>query len=321
MRLGRLENLNPRDVWRHEAAEFTPWLLENAAHLAEALGIDLELGAAEHAVGTFSLDLIGHDLTHDAVLIVENQLETTDHTHLGQILTYAAGTAASTIVWIATSFREEHRQALDWLNESTGDDARFFGVEIQVVRIEDSPPAPLFRLVAQPNDWQKRVKTVTQANKTGTKGTAYAEFWAKFLARVRQEHPLWTRARSVQPQSWFSMTCPGLRGGQLNPVFTTGGRIRHELYIDTGDRDRNKQIFHALAERKNELESSYGGPLVYEELPDRRASRICEYGEGDVLDTDRHDEMIGWFIERSQRLRTALAAAAPVAELDDQGEG
>src|SRR5437667_8314691 len=120
--LGRLERVDPRLVWGHEADAFTPWLLENADRLAEALGIDLELEAAEHKVGGYSLDLVGRDITNDAVLIVENQLEMTDHSHLGQVLTYAAGTGASTIVWIATAFREEHRQALDWLNENTGED-------------------------------------------------------------------------------------------------------------------------------------------------------------------------------------------------------
>ena len=147
LELGKLEHVDPRTVWPHEAHDFTPWLLANADRLAEALGIDLELEAAEHAVGGYALDLVGRDITNDAVLIVENQLAVTDHSHLGQVLTYAAGTAASTIVWIATAFREEHRQALDWLNENTGDNAHFFGIELQVVTIGDSAPAPLFNVV------------------------------------------------------------------------------------------------------------------------------------------------------------------------------
>jgi len=140
--LGRLELVDPRLVWKNEAYDLTPWLLENSELLGEALGIDLEFEAAEHPVGGFSLDLVGRDITNDAVLVVENQLEGTDHSHLGQVLTYAAGTAASTIVWIATSFREEHRQALDWLNENTGEDTHFFGIEIQVGQIGDSARAP-----------------------------------------------------------------------------------------------------------------------------------------------------------------------------------
>ena len=132
-----------------------------------------ELEAAEHPVGGYSLDLVGRDTTNDAVLIVENQLAPTDHSHLGQVLTYAAGTAASTIVWIATAFCEEHRQALDWLNENTGEDVHFFGIELQVVKIGDSPPAPLLNLVAQPNDWQKQVRASTQRSAVTGKGALY----------------------------------------------------------------------------------------------------------------------------------------------------
>lgn len=171
--LGKLVQIDPRTVWQHEAHHFTPWLLENADRLAEALGIDLELEAAEHAVGGYSLDLIGKDITNDAILVVENQLETTGHSHLEQVLTYAAGTAATTIVWLATQFREEHRQALDWLNENTGEDVHFFGVELQLVQIADSTPAPLLNLVAQPNDWQKQVRAATSAGAITAKGALY----------------------------------------------------------------------------------------------------------------------------------------------------
>jgi hypothetical protein len=145
--LGSLEYLNPRAMWKHEALNFTPWLLDNAEVLAEALGIDVELTAAEHPVGGFNLDLVGRDLTNDCVLIVENQLAATDHGHLGQLLTYAAGTDARTVVWLAPTFRKEHRQALDYLNDLGGEETRFFGVEISVVRIGASQPAPSFGCV------------------------------------------------------------------------------------------------------------------------------------------------------------------------------
>ena len=161
--LGRLTTVLPRDVWTHEALNFTPWLLQNVDVLSDLLGMDLELQVAEHPVGDFSLDLLGRDASDDSVVIVENQLEQSDHGHLGQILTYAAGTNPKTIVWIATGFRPEHRAALDWLNEHTDPDTRFFGVEIGVVRIGDSSPAPNFRLVAEPNDWEKQVKAATAA--------------------------------------------------------------------------------------------------------------------------------------------------------------
>ena len=130
---------------------------------------------------------------------MENQLAVTDHSHLGQVLTYAAGTAASTIVWIATAFREEHRQALDWLNDNTGDNAHFFGIQLQVVRIGQSEPAPLLNVVVQPNDWQKQVRAATQAGAITGKGALYVAFWTRFLERVHVEHPDWTQSKAAGP--------------------------------------------------------------------------------------------------------------------------
>lgn len=311
MELGRLEDVEIRTVWEHEARDFTPWLLEHADHLAETLGIDLELEQSEHPVGGFSLDLVGRDLTNDAVLIVENQLAGTDHNHLGQILTYAAGTDASTIVWITTAFREEHRQALDWLNEQTREDVRFFGIELQVVRIGQSVPAPLFNTVAEPNDWQKQVRTATRGGRVGTKTALYQEFWSKYLERIRDEHPDWSRARTPPSQNWMNFPSP-IRGTGINPSFAHGGRLRHEIYIDTGDKGRNKEIFEHFLSQRDQFEAEYGRSLEWEELPNARASRIADYrDDSDVSFEDRHDEFISWFIDAGVRMRRAVGAIDP----------
>jgi hypothetical protein len=305
--LGRLEHVDPRGVWQHEALHFTPWLLENSDRLSEALGIDLELEAAEHAVGGYSLDLVGRDITNDAVLIVENQLATTDHSHLGQVLTYAAGTAASTIVWIATSFREEHRQALDWLNENTGEKAHFFGIELQVVRIGDSLSAPLFNVVVQPNDWQKQVRAATQAGAVSGKGALYVQFWTRFLERVHEEHPEWTRSRAAGGQNWFEMKAP-VRGSSISSSFAQGNRLRHELYIDSGDAAQNAELFESLVNQREQIELAYGRSLAWEELPSRRACRVADYKDDcNVSEEERHGEFVEWFLDAGTRLRRALA--------------
>lgn len=161
--LGRLSQVPPHAVWPHEALDFTPWLLDNADVLSDVLGMDLELEAAEHPIGGFSLDLIGKDRASGERVIIENQLETSNHGHLGQILTYAGGTDPSTIIWVAPAFRDEHRAALEWLNERTDENTRFFAVQVSVVKIGDSLPAPLLTLVVQPNDWGKAVKATTSA--------------------------------------------------------------------------------------------------------------------------------------------------------------
>lgn len=308
--LSRLTRLDPREVWTHEAHQFTPWLLANADHLGEVLGVDLELQAAEHAVGGFWLDLLGRDLTNDCVLIVENQLAATDHSHLGQLLTYAAGTDAATIVWMATDFREEHRQALDWLNGLSQGNARFFGIEIGTVRIGDSPPAPLFRLRAQPNDWHAVVATAAKATtEGGPKAEAYRAFWTRFIERIHREHPGWTNARVPGVNNWFDIRSP-IRGAHYAVAFNRNGRISCELYIDSGDEDANLDLLRHFESQRDAVESSFGGPLSWEDLPGRRACRIAAYGEGDVLNTERHAEYIDWFFETSAKLRSALEPKA-----------
>ncbi|MGE5336002.1 MAG: DUF4268 domain-containing protein [Nitrososphaerota archaeon] len=308
--LGSLRRVDPATLWHHEAHDFTPWLLENEEGLAEALGIELELEEAEHRVGAFSLDIVGRDATNDTILIVENQLGGTDHSHLGQILTYAAGTGASTIVWIATAFREEHRQALDWLNEETGPDTHFFGIEIEAFRIGDSRPAPHFKLVAQPNEWQKVVRGAAQGQKASGRSALYVEFWKKLLVELGEREPSWTSRRAWSttiPTNWLDMSSP-VAGASLNFSFARGKRLRSELYIDSGDQEQNNFIFTALAGQRETLEQAYGRTLEFEAMETKRAARIAEYVEGDVTEEDRHPEFIAWFVDSGQRFRRALAA-------------
>lgn len=308
MELGRLERVEVRTVWENEAQDFTPWLLDHDDHLAEALGIDLEIEQSEHPVGNFSLDLIGRDLTNGAVLIVENQLGGTDHIHLGQILTYAAGADASSIVWIATSFREEHRQAIDWLNENTQENVHFFGIELQVVRIGDSPPAPLFKLVAQPNDWQQQVRSATRSERIGTKAILYRNFWTRYLERLIDEHPDWSKARTPSKDSSMSFTS-GIRGIWIKPSFAQGSQLRHHMYIDTGDKTEIEMIFECLSQQQELFETEYGRPLQWESKPNARARIIADYREdADVTMEDRYDEFIDWFLDADERLRRALSA-------------
>jgi hypothetical protein len=308
--LGRLEQVDPRLIWEREDTHFTPWLLSNAERLAEALGIELELESAEHAVGGFSLDLIGRDLSNGAVLVVENQLASTDHSHLGQLLTYAAGTGASTIIWIATTFREEHRQALDWLNENSGEDKHFFGVELEVVRIGDSAVAPLFKLVAQPNDWQKHVRVATQARGSSTRGALYVQFWTRFYERLKQEHPEWRRWTTPSPQNWIDLAAP-VRGTHYSLSFGQNERLRSELCIASGDDERNRGLLAAFQLQQSALEQAYGESLSWEELPGRRSCRIADYKDGcSITEIERYEEFIDWFFASNQRFRRALAAVA-----------
>jgi hypothetical protein len=312
VKLGTIASVDAREVWPYEASHFTPWLLANADVLGEVLGMDLELSAAEHPVGGFFLDLIGVDESTNEPVIIENQLNQTDHGHLGQLLTYAGGTDPVNVVWVATSFKEEHRAALDWLNARTDEHTRFFGVEVSVVRIGDSLPAPLFRLVAQPNDWGKTVKASARTETTASpKNRAYQAFWERFLERVKAEHPDWTRSRKGVAQNWQPLPA-GRSGLVYNCAFTRSGLVS-ELYFEHPDPAVNEARFAAAQARTAELEAAYGTALSFEPLVGKKGCRISEHRPGEIEQTEAWDEYIEWFMDAQVRLRKAVAAIGGVA--------
>ena len=161
MKLGKLEKINDlRSIWKHEAKDFTPWLAqeENLAILSDAIGIDIVLEEKESNVGDFSVDLYATEEGTNRKIIIENQLEETNHDHLGKIITYASGKDAEVIIWIVKKARDEHKQAIEWLNQHTDEKSAFFLIEIEVWKINDSDPAPKFNIVERPNDWAKAMK-------------------------------------------------------------------------------------------------------------------------------------------------------------------
>lgn len=184
IRFDRLQDLPPREAWAHEALAFTPWLAANIDHLSDAIGIPLELTGQEVRVETFAADILARNPQDDSVVLIENQLEATDHTHLGQIMTYLAGLQAQTVVWIAPAFREPHLSAIRWLNEHTAEGFSFFAVRLRVVRIADSPYAPIFEVIEKPNDWEREL-TVKRRAATGDseRGDRRRAFWEAYLAR------------------------------------------------------------------------------------------------------------------------------------------
>ena len=186
IQFGRLTDLPLREAWKHEAHQFTPWLAENIDHLSEVIGIPLELTGTEVAVESFSADIIARNPMDDSVVLIENQLEQTDHTHLGQIMTYLAGLEAQTVVWIAPSFREPHLSAIRWLNEHTADGFSFFAVKVRVVCIGNSPFAPIFEVVEKPNDWERSMTAKARGANPGSdaRNEMRLAFWHAYLNRV-----------------------------------------------------------------------------------------------------------------------------------------
>jgi len=234
--LGRLERVDLRAIWVSEATSFTPWLArpENMAVLAETLNIELELEAQERAVGPFRADLLCKDVGTDRWVLIENQLERTDHTHLGQLLTYASGLEAVTIVWIAARFMEEHRSTLDWLNKITNESFRFFGLEVELWRIGSSPAAPKFNIVSKPNEWSLSVaqaaRAIDDAELSDTRVTQ-REYWAALnLVLDALDGPV-SGARKAQAQSWMAYGI-GRSGFNVGTAMNLQKRhVRVELYI------------------------------------------------------------------------------------------
>ncbi|WP_114227791.1 MULTISPECIES: DUF4268 domain-containing protein [Sphingomonas] len=274
--LGRLEKVELRQIWVSEATSFTPWLArdENLVILADALGLELELEAQEKAVGPFRADILCKELGSNSWVLIENQLEKTDHGHLGQLLTYASGLEAVTIVWIAARFTEEHRSTLDWLNKITDDTFRFFGLEVELWRIGDSPAAPKFNIVSKPNDWSRSVaqaaRAIDEAELSDTR-VLQREYWEQFhLELDRHKGPI-SGNRKAQLQSW--MTYPvGRSGFMLGAVMIRPKKqVRAELYISN---EHAKSFFFQLCEQRAHVEQELGYELLWEELPDARDKRV-----------------------------------------------
>ena len=281
--LGEIKKVDLREVWPHEAQDFTPWLAENIDKLGEALGLDLEFQEREAPVGPFFLDVLAHDRSGDRPVIIENQLEATNHSHLGQLLTYAAGYDAGVIIWLTGDFQDEHRQALDWLNQRTGEDTAFFGVVVEAWQIDGSRPAPHFRVVAMPNNWQKQA---TQSKEGSPKGERYRAFFQPLTDVCREKHKL-TNSKTAQAKSWQNFKA-GFSGFNYGTSFGNNF-ARVELYIDCGDIGLNKDRFDQLRAQKYDIEQELASGLDWQRLDHARACRISVVRDGATVDDGPHE--------------------------------
>jgi hypothetical protein len=266
--VGKLERVPLRQVWEHEAYNFTQWLQENIDVLNEALDLTLVNVDREQAAGTFSIDLVAED-EGGGTVIIENQLEKSNHDHLGKILTYLTAMGAKAAIWIVSEPRPEHVAAVAWLNESTS--AEFYMVKVEAVRIEDSKPAPLFTLIVGPSEESKDVGQTKQ--KIAERYGIRKRWWTQLIERSAKYTKLHAHLTPGE-YTWIG-TSSGVRGLNLNYVVTQD-ECAAELYIDRGkdSQGENEAIFDQLHAHREEVERTFAGPLDWQRLEGKRACRI-----------------------------------------------
>lgn len=300
--VGRIERVLLREVWKKEAKNFTTWLFENLEVLGEELDMDLTADEKEKNVGSFSADITAEDGSGQKVLI-ENQLEKTDHDHLGKILTYVSNLEAKTAIWISSKPRPEHETAIQWLNE-TGGDVRFYLVKIEAYRIGNSEPAAKFTVITGPSE---KTEIVGEEKKGfAERHRKRHEFWKQLLEKSKKKTNLHANI-SPSIYSWIGAGS-GKRGLGFNYAVTyKHGQV--ELYIDRGkDSDEeNKRIFDELQSHKNEIEKDFGDKLKWERLDNRRASRISKrFDYSGLNDREKWDKLQEDMIEAMIRLEKSL---------------
>lgn len=317
--LGRLEKVEVRDVWTHEASGFTPWLAtdENLALLGETIGIDLELEAQEQNVGPFRADILCKDTANDTWVLIENQLAPTDHSHLGQLLTYAAGLHAVTIVWIADRFTDQHRAALDWLNTITAEGINFFGLEIEAWRIGSSDPAPKFNIVAQPNDWSKAVAEgakLAPGEMTDTKRTQLA-YWTGF-GEYLAAHSTVFKPPKPAADNWQTFPV-GRSGFHLDAVYQMQKKhLRVEFVLGK----QARTYYHLLLDDKATIEAAIGSPLDWLDDPNLKRAYVTLIKPFETGDEGQWPQQYAWLRATLETFRTtfeprvkALPKLPPVA--------
>ena len=284
-----------RETWAHEARNFTPWLEKNIQKLGDALGLDLEVIEREASVGDLSLDLLAQDSQSSKTVIIENQLEPADHKHLGQLLSYAAGLDASVVIWISEDVREEYRQVLDWLNQKTTTDIQFFAVVVEVVTIEESKRALVFRPVVLPNEWQKLQKQ--KIRKRSPRHEKRKQYYQKLIDELREKHNF-TSARKAQHYTYYHFAS-GTTGIKYGAMLRADDKALVYVHIEESVRVGRMDIYDALKNRKDKIEKAIDTSLEWIRGPeDGNFSRIAVSCDGSIDSDENELETIrAWHIK------------------------
>lgn len=296
IKLGKLEKINDlRTIWKNEEYDFTPWLAKesNIKLLSDELGIPIKVIKTEAPVGKYSLDILAVNEDTNENIIIENQLEVTNHDHLGKILVYGAGYDAKTIIWLVKDINEEHKQAIDWLNEHSDDSVNLFLIKIELFKIGDSAIAPHFEVVSQPNDWTKTIRTQTDTEVTGMRLTDL-RFWQGFNDYCSQ-HKTTFSIRKAQPHHWYSLAI-GSSDCHIDLTVIKTGEIACSLWIND-----NKELYNKFYANKNAIETELGYFVEWNYKESSKASSVdikCDF-KVDLKSTE-NDRGYEWLLLKAE---------------------
>ncbi len=300
MGLGKLKKIDLREAWKHEANDFTNWLSqeENLRLLGDEIGYEIVLVQTEAAVGDFSVDILAEEENTKKKIVIENQLEITNHDHLGKLITYASGYEAGVVIWVVSDVREEHRQAIDWLNEHTDESIEFYLVKIELWQIGESPYAPKFDIISKPNDWARTVKdSAGQGELTETK-LDQLEFWNQFKSYGLQNKTK-LHLRKTYPQHWTDISIGNSDAHIALTINSKEGLFATELYIPD-----SKELYAQLLGHKDEIEKELGEKAEWMELPGKKASRIKISKPGDFNNKANWENYFEWLLREAEKFHS-----------------
>ena len=304
--LGRLTKGDLRTEWKHEALDFTSWLSkdENLAILGDEIGIEMKLIKSEAPVGSFSADILAMEENTGRKIIIENQLEATDHKHLGQVITYASGRDAAIIIWVVEEVREEHRRAIDWLNSHTDDSINLFAVKIELWKIGDSPYAPKFQVISRPNDWAKAMRSTGGSISLSNTKLMQFEFWDKFK-EYAENNGTKLRLRKTYPQHWYDISYGSSESHISLTVNMQSNLMGCEIYIPD-----SKKLFQYMLANKAAIEEELGYTLEWMELEGKKASRIRLSRDAEIEETEEWSKYFIWFLTNAEKFHNVFGKYA-----------
>ncbi|MBT5342708.1 DUF4268 domain-containing protein [Candidatus Woesearchaeota archaeon] len=299
MEFGKLSKVDLREGWKHEAYDFTTWLAkeENLKLLGDAIDIELEMVETEASVGKYNSDILAKEANSEKVVLIENQLEPTDHDHLGKLITYASGHEAKMIIWICKRVNDEHKSAIEWLNRKTDEDTHFFAIELELWKIGESLSAPHFKIIESPNDWAKTIKQAVKNEQLTETKLAQLNYWKEFQDFATKKGSVLS-FRKARPRHWYNFSLGSSHAHVTLTVDSRKNLITCGVYINSSKFDP-KSIMDKLEERKEEIESDLGIESGW-----YRMNKFCQVKiekKADFTDEDDQKQQFTWLIENAEK--------------------